>query len=93
MKTTRKISAGLGDINYAILRAESNYIWKPFSNLINESYLRGEYRGDLKLLKSIPNFKNKGSRDEINNYRNICIQNQIAKVLDHFLSDSIISWS
>lgn len=57
-------------------------ISQPLSYLVNESFLSGTFASALKKSKSIPVLKNKGSSQKILNYRNICIQSQIAKIFE-----------
>lgn len=82
MRTTMKSASGTDDIGGNVLRAVSKIISVPLSYIINKSFLSGQYPNILKLSKCIPIFKNKGSRNDICNYRNVCIQSQIAKVIE-----------
>nr|CAH7716746.1 unnamed protein product [Callosobruchus chinensis] len=81
-KTTSKPAAGIDEICGTVIKSVSNVIAEPLSFLINESFKNGEYPKDLKVAKVIPIFKNKGSKDEISNYRNVCLPNQLAKIID-----------
>lgn len=82
MKTTLKPAAGIDEIYGSALRIISDLISIPLSYLINESFSEGKYPDSLKISKSVPVFKNKGARDDITNYRNICLQSQLAKLFD-----------
>lgn len=82
VRITSKPAAGIDEIGGQILKSITNIMSTPLSYLINESFSSGQYPDALKISKSIPVFKNKGSRNDISNYRNICLQSQIAKVID-----------
>lgn len=82
IKTTLKSAAGIDEICGKSLKVVSNIINTPLSYIINESFCEGKYPSALKISKSVPIFKNTGSREEISNYRNVCLQSQLAKVLE-----------
>ena len=48
-------------------------ISKPLSDIINLSFEKGVYFDNLKISKTIPVFKEKGSNSECNNYRPISL--------------------
>lgn len=81
-KTTLKSSAGFDELPGAALKHVQDIISVPFSYIINESFNNGCFPQQLKVSKCIPIFKNKGAREEIGNYRNICLQSQLSKVIE-----------
>lgn len=92
MKTTTKNSAGPDEINGTVLKSVNKDISTILSDLINDSFLYGCYPDELKLSKSIPIYKNKGPKDDFNNYRNVCMQNQIAKIFETAFNDRLVKF-
>lgn len=91
-KTTRKPASGTDDIDGKILKSVKNCIAIPLSFLINQSFLCGSFPNSLKESKCIPVFKNKGCKDDITNYRPICIQNQIAKIFEFAFNARLVDF-
>lgn len=81
-KTTLKPAAGADDIHGRAIKSVKNLISEPLSYIINESFITGIYPDSLKISKCIPLYKNKGSREDITNYRSIHLLSQIAKIIE-----------
>nr|CAH7765474.1 unnamed protein product [Callosobruchus chinensis] len=77
-KTTSKPAAGIDEICGAVIKSVSKVIAEPLSYLINESFKNGEYPKEI----SQRSKGCEGSKDEISNYRNVCLPNQLAKIID-----------
>lgn len=92
LKTTKKSAAGIDEVGGQVLRAVVDEICTPLSYLINESFASGQYPDVLKISKSIPIYKNKGSRIEACNYRNVSVQNQFAKIFELCYNNRLISF-
>lgn len=87
-----KPAPGLDGVTGTILSAVSDIISTPLCYLINESFLNGKYPTVLKVSKSVPVFKNKGSRNDVGNYRNICLPSQFSKVFDVCFYDRLMKF-
>lgn len=81
-KTCGKPSSGYDEIDGRVVKAVLDVISNPLSNLINDSFQNGVFPNVLKVSKSIPLFKNKGSRNEFANYRNISLLSQFSKIFE-----------
>lgn len=57
-----------------ILGKAAHILCELLAYLINESLMNGEYPDILKISKSITEYTNKGSINDIDNYRNTCSQ-------------------
>ena len=66
-------------------------ISKPLSDIINLSFEKGVYFDNLKISKTIPAFKEKGSNLECNNYRPISLLSNINKIIEMYLYVNIIN--
>ena len=81
-KTTAKSAAGIDGINGKVLRLVGHLISTVLSYLINESFSEGIYPDVLKTSKCIPVYKNKGTKQDVANYRLIHLQSQLAKIFE-----------
>ena len=92
LKTTKKSAAGIDELGGQVLRAVVGEICIPLSYLINESFASGQYPDVLKISTFIPIYKNKGSRMEACNYRNVSVQSQLAKIFKLCYNNRLISF-
>ncbi|KAJ8982916.1 hypothetical protein NQ317_004572 [Molorchus minor] len=69
-KVTQKPTPGIDDIDGRVLKAVADIVSAPLAHIINISYSTGKYPDLLKVSRAIPIFKNKGSKQEVANYRN-----------------------
>ena len=60
-------------------------ISEPLSDIINLSFEKGVYFDNLKISKTIPAFKEKGSNLECNNYRPISLLSNINKIIEKLM--------
>ena len=81
-KMCKKKSSGTDDIPGTVCIAVKHLIAPILSQLINLSFLQGIYPSALKNSKITPLFKNKGNTSEVENYRPVALQCQIAKVFE-----------
>ena len=58
---------------------------EPLSDIINLSFEKGIYFDDLKISRTIPTFKEKGSNLECNNYRPISLLSNINKIIEKLM--------
>jgi hypothetical protein len=91
-KTTKKVASGTDGINGKIVKDVKHYIAAPLAYLVNCSFAAGEYPEALKHSKTIPVYKNKGSRNNTANYRPICVQNQFSKIFDMAFSNNLTKY-
>lgn len=77
------------DINTQIVKTLKNLILIPLTNLINSCILQSVFPSVLKEAKVIPIFKNKGSIDELTNYRPISLLPIFSKVFESLVKDQI----
>lgn len=89
-RSTRRPAPGLDEVSGHVLRAVADEVCVPLSYLVNESFVSGCFPGQLKRSKAVPIFKNKGSRSNPSNYRNVCIQSQFAKVFESCFSVRVV---
>lgn len=80
--TVKKPAAGVDGIHGRTLKAVSDIICFPLSHIINVSFNKGVYPDKLKISKSIPIYKNKGSHSDPQNYRNISLTSQFSKIIE-----------
>lgn len=81
-RVTSSPAPGSDDIHGRMLREAGPLIAGVLSDLINESFLNGEYPDSLKESRSFPIYKNKGSKTDAGNYRIVAVQSQVAKVFE-----------
>ena len=81
-KVCRKPSSGPDEMPGSLIKDIADIISIPLSNLINRSFLEGVYPEALKKTKVVPIFKNKGSTEDVFQYRPISVQIQLAKVFE-----------
>ena len=82
MKTTRKTTPGIDNIDGRALKAVAVALAEPLCYFINESFEKGVFPDSLKHSKCVPIFKKGGSKFNKSDYRSVCIQSQIGKVLE-----------
>lgn len=76
-------------INTKILKTLKNLLVSPITNLINQCIASAVFPACLKVAKVIPIFKNKGSVDDVNNYRPISLLPTFSKIFESILKDQI----
>ena len=76
---------GLHSIPSNILHLIKLNLSEPLSDIINLSFEKGVYFHDLKISKTIPTFKEKGSNLECNNYRPISLLSNIYKIIEKLM--------
>src|SRR5699024_9973286 len=81
-RTCSKPAPGIDEINSKVSKSVKSLLAPHLSHLINKSFLQGIYLESLKISKSIPIYKGKGSEKDTTNYRNLCLQSQIAKIFE-----------
>lgn len=72
-----------------ILIEVSKIISSPLSELINRSFSDGVYPTCLKQSKIIPIYKNKGTKNNVENYRPIAVQSQFGKIFERLFNDRL----
>jgi Reverse transcriptase (RNA-dependent DNA polymerase)/Endonuclease-reverse transcriptase len=98
-KLAPKKSSGWDEISVQTLKRISLFIVKPFSHLVNYSFITGKVPKNIKLAKYIPVFK-KGDSENPSNYRPIAMTSSFSKVYEkaflnrleyHFEHNNIIN--
>ena len=78
-------STGPHSIPNDILNLIKLNIAGPSSEIVNLSFVNGIYIDNLKVSKTIPTFKEKGSNLECNNYRPISLLSNINKIIEKLM--------
>ncbi|KAG8237755.1 hypothetical protein J437_LFUL014298 [Ladona fulva] len=95
-KLSSKQGAGSDEIPGKILfpsyNININIIKFPLLFLINESLKQGIFPSSLKMSRIVPIYKNKGSVNDLKNYRPIAIQNVPAKVFEKIYYRQLMSF-
>ena len=78
-------STGPHSIPNDILNLIKLNIAGPLSKIVNLSFVNGIYIDNLKVSKTIPTFKEKGSNLECNNYRSISLLSNINKIIEKLM--------
>ena len=84
-------SNGPNSIPVKILKLLKHDICKPLSDLFNLSFSTGSFPSVLKTSKVIPVFKNKGSSNEVSNYRPISLSN-FDKLIEKIISKRLTNF-
>lgn len=87
-----KKSTDINDLSIHLLKKVIQFIANPLSHIINLSIENGVFPDIFKITKCIPIFKNKGSRQDPNNYRGISIINCFSKIFEKILSEQLFSF-
>ena len=82
-------STGPHSIPNNILNLIKFNIAEPLSEIVNLSFANGIYIENLKLSKTIPIFKDKGSNLECDNYRPISLLSNINKIIEKLMHTSL----
>ena len=75
-----------------ILHVIKNYIADPLSKIINLSFVKGIYIDNLKIAKTIPIFKDKGSNLDCSNYRPISLLSNINKIIEKLMHSRLYNF-
>ena len=67
-------------------------ISEPLSDIINLSFIKGVYFDNLKITKTIPTFKEKGSNLNSNNYRPISLLSNINKIIEKLIHSRLYNF-
>jgi len=78
----RKTSAGYDDIPGTIVKLVKDTICSPMAYIVNLCFKNGKFPDKLKISKVIPAYKQKGSKDDVANYRPLAIQCQFSKIIE-----------
>ena len=86
-----KKATGLDNISAKFLKMSSHLISVPLCHIFNLSIRKSVYPSLFKLAKVLPVFKNKGSKNDVFNYRPIAILPLLSKILErhvktHFMN-------
>ena len=80
-------SAGIDGVPGLVIKSCLSYIELPLLYLLNRSLREGKFPNSLKVSKVVPIFKNKGSKQNAQNYRPIAVQNQLARIFEKIFYD------
>ena len=75
-----------------LLNQIKEYISQPIADLVNMSLEQGIYIDALKISKTIPIFKNKGSDLHIQNYRPISLLSNIDKIFERVMFNRVVDF-
>lgn len=78
--------------NTKIVKTVKNLIVYPLTGLINHCIASGHFPSVLKVARVTPVYKNRGSRDDCNNYRPISILPILSKVFESLLKSQIVGY-
>lgn len=85
-----KTTKGIDELSLKSLGDILDIIIKPFTFLINQSLIQGFFPDIFKTAMVIPLHK-KGSKTQVENYRQISLLNSLSKVMEKIVSNSILS--
>ena len=75
-----------------ILHIIKHYVADPLAKIINLSFLKGIYIDNLKIAKTIPIFKDKGSNLDCSNYRPISLLSNINKIIEKLMHSRLYNF-
>ena len=82
-------SSGLFSIPKQIINSVTETLSDIIKELINLTFETGIFPDSLKLVKVIPIFKNKGSDQDVNNYRPISLLSNIDKIFEKLVASRL----
>ena len=85
-------STGPNSIPIKILKRFKHELSIPISILINRSFATGVFPSVLKISNVIPVYKNKGSRQEVSNYRPISLLSNIEKIYEKLMYSRLMGF-
>ena len=85
-------SSGPNSIPTKILKRFKHELSIPISILINRSFATGVFPSVLKISNVIPVYKNKGSRQEVSNYRPISLLSNIEKIYEKLMYSRLMGF-
>lgn len=88
---TKKQSEGPDGIPCTVIGNVANLIVEPLAHIINQSFLEGVFPDKLKEGKCIPLHK-KGSKDNLDNYRPLCLQSVFSKIFERAMFNRLTSY-
>ena len=83
---------GLENISAKFLKMTSHLISIPLCHIFNLSIRKSNFRPIFKLVKVIPVFKNKGSRNDVSNYRPIAILPLASTILERHVKNHLMNF-
>ena len=92
IKSLKLKSSGPNSIPNRILTILSKQLSTIFSKLFNLSFQTGKFPSNLKLAKVIPIFKNKGSSNDVSNYRPISLLSNIDKIFEKLVHSRVTNF-
>ena len=84
-------ASGSDGINNTLLKDIKNFIAKPLTHIINQSFRLGYFPDQLKQSTIIPLFKS-GDRKTLANYRPISLTSNIAKVFEKAMKNRLVKY-
>ena len=89
--TKSKLSAGLDEIPWKLLKSSPENVIIALSHIFNLSLQSGKIISTFKTAKVIPLYK-KGDASDINNYRPISLLSNISKILEKIMHQRVINF-
>jgi hypothetical protein len=91
-KVGGKKSTDADELSGKLILQSADIILDTLLTIVNQSLSEGIYPDALKISKVIPVFKNKGDRNEFNNYRPISIIPQFGKILEYVFCKRLVDY-
>lgn len=83
-------SPGVDGIHSVVLKECSEELAEPLAELFTKSLSSGIVPDDWKVANVTPIFKNKGSRDDVGNYRPVSLTSCPGKVMERIVRDALV---
>ena len=90
LKLPLKLSLDVLNFDHKLLHVSAPAIAPSLSHIFNLSLHHGTIPDDWKTARITPMYKNKGSKDDPNNYRPISVVSTIAKILEKHVKNQIM---
>ena len=85
-------ATGLDNISAKFLKMSCHFISDPLCHIFNLSIRKSVYPSLFKLAKVVPVFKNKGSKNDVSNYRPIAILRLMSKILEKHVKTHLMNF-